>query len=221
MFAGPCEIWLDAERHAALKGGSVGRPDPANVTRLTVLPPCVDALFVFDRSQNVETSRIVDLSVPLESGMTVFPGDPEAEIGPALAISRGDAVNVLSLHIGSHSGTHIDAPYHVLEDGPRLDELPLERFLGPAVVADVRHLNPEDPIEWEDLAPAHGYLRSGAILLLHTGWSRHWLSPSRYRTPSMAHLACGRIHRGCRRAHRWDRCAERRCHAGGPLNGTL
>jgi kynurenine formamidase len=130
----------------------------------------------------VSEEWLVDLSVPLASGMTVFPGDPEVEIAPALTLEAGDGVNVLSLHIGSQTGTHLDAPSHVLEDGLRLDELPLDRFVGPAVVADLRGLPAEAPITWGDLAPIHDSLRPGAILLLHTGWSRHFGDLGHYRT---------------------------------------
>ena len=54
----------------------------------------------------------IDLSVPLRTGMPVYPGDPEVRIEPALTV-KGHGANVLSLDIGSHSGTHTDAPLHV------------------------------------------------------------------------------------------------------------
>lgn len=117
---------------------------------------------------------IVDLSVPIESGMPVYPGDPEVRLDRALTVGAGDGVNVLTVHMGSQTGTHLDAPYHILETGSRLEGLPLERFLGPAVVADLRHLTPATAITWSDLAPVRARLRAGAILLLHTGWSRYW-----------------------------------------------
>ena len=124
--------------------------------------------------------RIVDLSVPLRTGMTVFPGDPDVEISPALVLDP-DGVNVLRVHIGSQSGTHVDAPFHVLADGARLDELPLDRFIGPAVVADLRHLDGDVPIGSDALEPVRGSLRPGTVLLLHTGWSRHFGDYPRYR----------------------------------------
>lgn len=125
-------------------------------------------------------ARIVDLSVPLRSGMTVFPGDPEVEIATALTIER-DLVNVLRVHMGSQTGTHVDAPFHVVTGGARLDQLPLERFLGPAVVADVRHLGADAPIGWDDLGGARDALRPGAVLLVHTGWSTRFDDYARYR----------------------------------------
>ncbi|PZG13542.1 cyclase family protein [Nonomuraea aridisoli] len=114
--------------------------------------------------------EIVDLSVPIETGMPVYPGDPQVSVGPALTVAD-DGVNVLRLHLGSQSGTHVDAPYHVDDALPALDELPLERFWGPAVVVDARGLPPRSPIGPE---PFEAVVRAGAIVLVATGWSAHW-----------------------------------------------
>lgn len=114
--------------------------------------------------------ELVDLSVPIETGMPVYPGDPQVSVGPALTVA-GDGVNVLRLHLGSQSGTHVDAPFHVDDTLPALDELPLERFWGPAVVVDVRGLAPRSPIGPEPFREA---ARAGAMVLVATGWSAHW-----------------------------------------------
>ncbi|MFE6487807.1 cyclase family protein [Streptomyces sp. NPDC057757] len=120
----------------------------------------------------------LDLSVPVVTGMPVYPGDPDVEVSPALRVAQ-DGVNVLHLRLGSQSGTHVDAPYHVDEAWPTLDELPPERFAGPAVVADVRGLAARAPITPGLLAPAlsRARLSRGAVLLLATGWSAHWGTP--------------------------------------------
>ncbi|GHI03703.1 cyclase [Streptomyces cellostaticus] len=117
----------------------------------------------------------LDLSVPVVTGMPVYPGDPEVTVSPALR-APADGVNVLALHLGSQSGTHLDAPYHVDDAWPRLDELPLDRFAGRAVVADLRGLPARSPITPALLAPALDALAAapGALLLLATGWSAHW-----------------------------------------------
>lgn len=112
---------------------------------------------------------IVDLSVPITTGMPVYPGDPEVAVGPALTVER-DGVNVLALHLGSHSGTHVDAPKHIDDALPALDEVPLERFCGPAAVVDVRGLPPRAPIGPEPFRE----VEAGTIVLVATGWSRWW-----------------------------------------------
>jgi len=120
-------------------------------------------------------SAWIDLSVPVVTGMPVYPGDPAVEVSPALRAPR-DGVNVLQLHMGSQSGTHVDAPYHVDDAWPHLDELPLDRFAGHAVVADVRGLPPRAPVTPELLAPVLNRLRlrPGSLVALATGWSAYW-----------------------------------------------
>lgn len=79
--------------------------------------------------------KIVDLSHELRSGMQVFPGDPEIVIRPALNVDE-HGVNVLSLHLGPQSVTHLDSPLHVLSELATLDELDLRRFIERACVVD-------------------------------------------------------------------------------------
>ncbi|AXI78999.1 cyclase family protein [Peterkaempfera bronchialis] len=118
-------------------------------------------------------TTLVDLSVPVFTGMPVYPGDPEVSITGALRTAE-DGVNVLRLHLGSQTGTHIDAPYHVDDTWPTLEGLPLDRFTGPAVVADLRGLAPRTAVTPDHLAAALPRLGPGVVLLLCTGWSAHW-----------------------------------------------
>ena len=116
--------------------------------------------------------RIVDLSHSIDAGTQVYPGDPVPSLTPATTIDR-DGFNVLHVAMGSQTGTHVDAPYHFLADGARIDEMDLSLFLGPATVVDLRGLPPRSRIGWAQLAP---HVEAGSILVLHTGWSRHWRS---------------------------------------------
>ncbi|MEV7808548.1 cyclase family protein [Microbispora sp. NPDC088329] len=128
---------------------------------------------------------IVDLSVPVVNGMPVYPGDPEVEIAPALTVAA-EGVNVLGLHLGSQSGTHVDAPFHIDDALPTLDDLPLERFLGPAAVLDVRGLPPRSPVTAGMLETVAGRLRPGTVLLVATGWDEHWGTPEYLAHPYLA-----------------------------------
>ena len=136
--------------------------------------------------------RIVDLSHPVENGMQVYPGDPVPSITPASTLDR-DGVNVLHLSMGSQTGTHVDAPYHFLADGARLDALDLSMFLAPATVVDVRGRAPRSPIRGDDVAPHVERMPRGAILVLHTGWSRHWGAPAYLDHPHLDVDAARRI----------------------------
>ena len=113
--------------------------------------------------------RVVDLSVPLDDRTPVYPGDPPVRLTPVATIAR-DGYNLLAVHMGSQSGTHCDAPVHFLEDGLTLDQLPLERFVGPGVLVDATGLDEREPIGWDRIEPQAGALAPGAIVLLHTGW---------------------------------------------------
>jgi arylformamidase len=75
-----------------------------------------------------------DVSVPLVNGGTVYPGNPEIRIVPQQEIAKGGSSNVSSLSFGSHTGTHVDAPRHMIEGAMTVDELPLEVLMGPAML---------------------------------------------------------------------------------------
>ncbi|KXS16416.1 putative cyclase [Gonapodya prolifera JEL478] len=81
--------------------------------------------------------------------------------------------------MGSQSGTHVDAPFHVDNSLPKLDEVPLETFAGPAVVVDVRGKPPRTEFGPEVLQDVRDRLKPGVIVLFATGWDAHWdLPPS-------------------------------------------
>lgn len=127
-------------------------------------------------------TALYDLSHPVRSGMPVYPGDPEVAIDPALTVAA-EGVNVLGMHLGSQSGTHVDAPFHVDDALPDLDALPLERFVGPAVLLDLRGTAPRHELPASALDPVADRLGPGTVLLFVTGWSRHWGSPAYLEHP--------------------------------------
>jgi len=81
---------------------------------------------------------LIDISRPIFTAMPVWPGDSPVEFGLVHAIPGGAAANVGKLTTGVHAGTHADAPYHYNNAGPRMDEVPLDLYVGPARVIDVR-----------------------------------------------------------------------------------
>jgi len=78
----------------------------------------------------------IDITVPIQAGMPVFPGDPPVRIELAQAMSSGASCNVTRLDMGAHTGTHVDAPVHFIEGAAGADAISLEALIGPAWVVD-------------------------------------------------------------------------------------
>ena len=104
--------------------------------------------------------RIYDVTVPLSAALPTFPGDPRFEMEFAHRIADGKPYNVAYLKMGAHAGTHVDAPYHFLEDGMTVDRLPLDVLMGPARVVAVES---RDRIRREDVEGL-GPLRATRVL---------------------------------------------------------
>jgi len=120
----------------------------------------------------VAPQRVIDVSVPNGVGQHVYPGDPEPRIESVRRIADGDPCNLSLLHMGSHTGTHVDAPYHFLADGPRLGEVPLDRMVGACVVADLRGRRAIDAAALRGVETA-----PGDILVCLTDNSARWSAP--------------------------------------------
>ena len=125
---------------------------------------------------------IVDLSRRVDADTQVYPGDPNPHLEPVTTLGV-EGVNVLSVHLGSHSGTHVDAPYHFIEGGERIDDMDVRLFVGPAVIMDVRGKGSRERITVGDLRPYEGRLSEGVIAVLQTGWEEHYGTPSYYDHP--------------------------------------
>jgi arylformamidase len=80
--------------------------------------------------------RWIDVTVPVRDGMVVYEGDPTVRVTRRLSIAAGDPANVSEIRLGSHTGTHVDAPAHFLPGAPTLDALPLDVLIGPALVVE-------------------------------------------------------------------------------------
>jgi len=78
--------------------------------------------------------KIIDISQEIREDMTVYPGDPLFRSHPSSSFKHGDICEVSELTIGSHCGTHIDAPLHMIPGGATLESMPLDAFIGPCRV---------------------------------------------------------------------------------------
>ena len=108
-------------------------------------------------------TKIIDVTVPLSPELPTFPGDPPVRIESTHRLGDGEAYNVAQLTLGTHAGTHVDAPFHFLPDGATVDALPLEILMGKARVVD---LGGRDAVDRADLEALD--LREDLRVLLKT-----------------------------------------------------
>ncbi|MCX8036428.1 MAG: cyclase family protein [Candidatus Sumerlaeia bacterium] len=118
--------------------------------------------------------RVIDLSLTLRAGMRGIGWETSH------AVDR-DGWNARLLHLYSHGGTHIDAPRHYLAGGETIENIPLERCIVPAWVANLQGLGPRTLITVEHVQSLGDCIQPGDGLLLRTGWSARIDEPT-YRT---------------------------------------
>lgn len=81
--------------------------------------------------------ELLDVSLGIGPELLTWPGDPGIAVEPSARLSRGDPANVSELRLGSHTGTHVDPPFHFFDGEITVDRLPLDLLHGEAVVADL------------------------------------------------------------------------------------
>jgi arylformamidase len=114
-------------------------------------------------------STVYDITIPVREGLAVWPGDTPYRFELGWKMSEGQSVNVDTVTMSCHTGTHADAPFHFLPDGEGIGELDLSPYLGPAIVADVQGRTVITTDDLDDLN-----LSDAPRLLLKTGgWADH------------------------------------------------
>lgn len=124
------------------------------------------------------TMNFIDLSHPLTQDMPVYPGSDPPDFSSVATVSdNGYAEKRLTLF--SHTGTHMDAPSHILPEGASLDTFPIDRFAGKGCLLDFSSLSGPE-ITQEDIAACRHLVDRSEFVLIHTGWSRYWGTDAYY-----------------------------------------
>lgn len=84
------------------------------------------------------TRKIFDVTRPISPQLAVWPGDTPFSTKQQLNIDQGHSVNLTTLTLSSHTGTHVDAYYHFVRTGQSLEQMPLTAYIGPATVFTVQ-----------------------------------------------------------------------------------
>lgn len=116
--------------------------------------------------------KIVDLSHELRNGTVVYPGDPVVDITVATT-KEADGYNLSNVHIGSQSGSHVDAPYHFKSDAKTVDRMELSYFMGNALVIDASYKKEREAITLEEVKQYEDQIRQVDIVMFRTDWYRY------------------------------------------------
>lgn len=127
------------------------------------------AAYRFRAGHNLYAMTIYDVTATLRPGMPTWDGEPGPECRPIKRIGvDGEPAQVSLLTIGTHTGTHVDAPAHFIAGGATVEALPLDALVGPCRVVDVGARSLIEPADLERSAPG------ARRLLLKTGSARLW-----------------------------------------------
>ncbi len=139
---------------------------------------------------SIQFERVYDLSVMTYTDMQMHPAEEAAgarvvverhlmpdDVPPMCGGGEGPAPGWPIYHdvqITTHTGTHVDGTWHFNKNGKAIYEFPLEAFMGPAVVLDMRHLPDRTPITGDDLEKAEPKIEEGDIVIINTGWHKRF-----------------------------------------------
>ncbi|MFH5802065.1 cyclase family protein [Haladaptatus sp. CMAA 1911] len=123
--------------------------------------------------------HVIDLSNPVSPDQPGWPTLMTPEIDQIQWAPR-DGVTMEKVEMVSHTGTHIDAPLHFIEEGKTLDDYPLEKFMGEGIVLDLTPVEPEAPITVEMLQTFEDQIQPDDVVMLYTGWGKYHGRNERY-----------------------------------------
>lgn len=124
--------------------------------------------------------KVVDLTHPIHEGMTVFPvhWHPKVEV-TQLGKHGAENRETCKVVLGTHTGTHCDAPKHFIPKGQSIDEIPIETFVGPATVLDFTNYPLRYELQIEDFEKQLQGKKPERIVM-RFDWSDHWLKEDFY-----------------------------------------
>ena len=118
--------------------------------------------------------KILDLTLTISNKIPTFPGSPQPNFIPWEKI-KDDGYNLELLFLSSHTGTHLDAPYHFLEKGSKIHEISLKKLVSNAVLIKSRKKRNETitKTDIQKFEKKHGKIESFSSVVFWTGWQRN------------------------------------------------
>jgi len=118
--------------------------------------------------------KIIDLTLTVSDEIPTFPGSPQPSFIPWENVKE-DGYNLELLFLSTHTGTHMDAPYHFLEKGAKIHEISLKKLVSEAVLIKSKKKGGESitKIDIQKFEKKHGKIASFSSVIFYTGWQRN------------------------------------------------
>jgi kynurenine formamidase len=132
--------------------------------------------------------KVVDLTLAISENIPTFPGSPQPNFISWENIEK-DGYNLELLFLSSHTGTHIDAPYHFLKKGQKIDQIVIKRLITEAVLIKIRKSADQGitKTDIERFEKKHGIIDDGSTIIFHTDWQKNLQKKSYFlRNPGLA-----------------------------------
>jgi len=125
---------------------------------------------------------VIDLTFSISSNLPSFPGSPQPQSIPWSNL-KTDGYNLELLLLSSHSGTHMDAPYHFIETGSKINQIPVNRFVCNAILIKIKKSS-NQLITFKDIRlfeKKHGMIPKSSTVIFHTGWQKNMKKDSFFK----------------------------------------
>ncbi|MFK7691633.1 cyclase family protein [Paenibacillus sp. HJGM_3] len=134
--------------------------------------------------------QLIDLSLDIYHGAPNFAYDPKCAVIVHNTV-ESIGYNMSQLSMSTHQATHLDAPFHFLNDGKTVDQLDLHKCIGEALLVDLSHKKPKEPLYPSDFAAYDERIREGTRLIYRTDWhlqfpEKHYFTDFPYMTIELA-----------------------------------
>ena len=116
--------------------------------------------------------KIIDLSHPLDTNSKAYPSDPEIMIRKTKTIEKNGS-DLHQLSLGTHSGTHLDVPSHIIKNGKNLSSFDLSSFIGKAI-----------KVNKDNFLKLYDYAEDFDIIIFDTNWYRYFTEPEKFYGPN-------------------------------------
>ena len=129
--------------------------------------------------------KFIDLTREINNETQVCPCD-KVPVVENYATTEEEGVNVKFMKMGTHTSTHIDAPYHISKSGKTLNDFPVERFIGQGIVLDFSDKGDIYEITREDIMAHADELKKVDFAILNTGWAKYHGTWDFFRHPYLS-----------------------------------